>query len=1249
MRRAIGFLGLLTLAVLAGGQAWQGRLPEPATAQADPDRIAEACRGSNPYLVASLLGSVEDGGSADDLPALLLFRDGAGDDEGATDLHQPLASLAALGDVYGLAYDAERSAVYAAAFHRGGGQFGPGGPGAIYRVDVDSGAVDVLTRLDAGPDRHAEAAGDAAADAAWAGKTALGDIELVEGGAALAVVNLHDRRIHRITLPDGELTGAFGHGAIRERWSPDARPFGLGYREGWLYHGLVDSRENDLDLGILEGRVYRSRPDGSQMESVLRVGLQTGGDYGRTVAWQAWDDAADGRQADAPLVADIEFDLAGNPILGLRDRQVDMWPGCAWDPECGNAGASAGDLLPARPRSSGVGYEVIRQPSWYRDTGPADVDLGWGSLARLPGMDLLVMPGRSDAAAAGAGPAELRAYWLDNTAGLRLRSEDLFAAPEGLSSLGLGDVEAACALDAGDDPERAATLTVEAGSVQATLTAEAGAIATATARQRGIIRATQLVPTQTAHVPTQEARSTLVRQTATALAPTLVAEEPTRIVAATKAAATREAHLPKLTAVAPTVQAVATLRAAASPPPAGTATAIARAYQIMQGSCGGDRPFLVTSCFVPMLDGRGRAYSDDWLERQPVLVAFNDTDNDDLSKHLMLGYQAELGALFGVAHDLERDHVYVGAYTKRLADYGPLGPGGIYRLELPTGILRPFAWAYAGHDAHRFDQNFDQLAASTVGISAWGDLEVDADATQLFAVNLFDKMIYRYSIPDGQLLDVHPHGGAGMAWAEDARPFGLAWRDGWLYHGVIDSRTSLDDGGAADPGSPQAYVYRSRADGSQLREVLRVDLDYGRQPTWEPWLWRQDDSQNRNQPMLVDIEFREDGDLVLGLRDRQADARVLFAASGDMVLTMDVGQDRFIPLTVPEFYQDNLLHAESSWGTMASLPWLDQVVSTVIDPIQIYSGGAAWYDNISGYDLSRETIYAGANVTFGKAAGLGDLEAACEALTPTPTASTTPTAELTPTPSDTPTATSTNSPTPSITPTATPSEYLIYIPLIDNEPCVPEAIFTDVVLVLDMSTSMYRPTRGGRTKHQAAIEAARLFTSLMDLEPDRSGRQDRVAVIGFNDLAWTEIGLSGDRAAVEAALDRLLDRVEQGTRLDLALAEGQAVIDRGPRVANNQPVMILLTDGLPNRVPFGPGSPHPECDRQECTVLKFAAAAKRAGTRLFTIGLGLQDDVLDALLEQAASTPADFYFAPDGEDLADIYRGIAGRLTECPQ
>ena len=211
------------------------------------------------------------------------------------------------------------------------------------------------------------------------------------------------------------------------------------------------------------------------------------------------------------------------------------------------------------------------------------------------------------------------------------------------------------------------------------------------------------------------------------------------------------------------------------------------------------------------------------------------------------------------------------------------------------------------------------------------------------------------------------------------------------------------------------------------------------------------------------------------------------------------------------------------------------------------------------------------------------------------------------------------------------------------EPCIPEHVNADIMLVLDMSTSMRREGRDGRMKWEAALDAARLFALELDLERDGWGRQDQLGIVGFNGEAWTETTLTEDRGRIALALDRLPERISEGTRLDLALEEGLAAWHASGRIPENRPVMVLLTDGLPNRVP----TPVPS-GRQEDTVLAAADRVKGAGMRIFTIGLGLPDDVLRELLESVATSPRDHYFAPDGEDLADIYRQIAGRVSECP-
>jgi Mg-chelatase subunit ChlD len=172
------------------------------------------------------------------------------------------------------------------------------------------------------------------------------------------------------------------------------------------------------------------------------------------------------------------------------------------------------------------------------------------------------------------------------------------------------------------------------------------------------------------------------------------------------------------------------------------------------------------------------------------------------------------------------------------------------------------------------------------------------------------------------------------------------------------------------------------------------------------------------------------------------------------------------------------------------------------------------------------------------------------------------------------------------------------------------------------------------------MAAARVFVSQLQVVADEFGSHDQVAIVGFNDRAWTATELTSDRETLDNALDGLLAEIREGTRLDLAFAEGLAVLTGPSRRAENTPALVLLTDGLPNRVP----TPEP-FGGQEDTVLAEAARAKDAGVLVYTIGLGQPGDVREWMLADAASEPSMYYHAPDGEDLAEIYRRILKRLV----
>ncbi len=686
--------------------------------------------------------------------------------------------------------------------------------------------------------------------------------------------------------------------------------------------------------------------------------------------------------------------------------------------------------------------------------------------------------------------------------------------------------------------------------------------------------------------------------------------------------------------------------------------------------CGSAGAFLATTCFV-----RGQTF-----DNEPAIVAFNDSPDADEVKPFMLAKIRDVGSTYGLAYDTERDVLYAGAYHKRNAKHGPAGPGGLYVVPLDgSRITRLIRLPDAGRDMHDRDDDFqpDERGRANAGKTSLGDLDLDERSEVLYVMSLDDRKIHRVGVPGGEWLGAFEHGAAGEGWADDARPFGLKVHQGWVYHGLVHSAQKSRE--VSDLG---AFVYRSRGDGSEMELVARFGLDYdrGKHPRWNPWPQNDDKGRETKEyphPMLVDIEFDAEGNMIVGLRDRWIDTgpsltEFYRVASGDVIRLEPVeegpggGRGWEIDEAATEHYrQDDLppTHDEIALGGLAQLLGVDVVVSTAIDPFRAHPGGtnigavsagALWMDNRSGDTVRREEIVYNARSHSGpqgKAIGLGDIEQLCSPpRSPTPTPEETPTITPTPTvtsePSVTATPTATAKPSPTPTSTPEPRLYTIYLPYGENL-CVPEKRFVDVVLVLDRSTSMLRSVEdGGVAKNEAAIAAARRFVDVLALEPDPTdalGRHDQVAVVGFNDTAWTESALTNDRAAAHAALERLRGKTVEGTRLDLAIEQGQKPIDGPERIPENEAVIVLLTDGLPNRVPFDAS----KGERQEDTVLRAADAARERGSVVYTIGLGRPVDINPRLLIGMATERFNYYYAPVPEELEGIYEIIADDFTFC--
>ncbi len=323
-----------------------------------------------------------------------------------------------------------------------------------------------------------------------------------------------------------------------------------------------------------------------------------------------------------------------------------------------------------------------------------------------------------------------------------------------------------------------------------------------------------------------------------------------------------------------------------------------------------------------------------------------------------------------------------------------------------------------------------------------GDLDLDDDGTTLYVLNLHDRRIHRYAVPDGQALGAIDIGSAGQPWAENARPFGLAFKGGMLYHGVVDSREKGEL-----PGTLRGDVYRSRPDGSDMEEVSSFDLTYGTPPeVWTPWVseplaerWPTPPfpRPDGGQPLLADIELDRSGALALGLRNRVADMYWPLEWGGDLIPARPIGT-AFEVRPVPEHYQDNTSrNAEPLRGGLAVEPGAWSVLGTRVDRQPSYTAflwEAVWFDHQSGRVAGPWDGHE--PLLDNETKGPGDIELLCPAVfVPTPFPSRTASATPSPPPSVTATATATPTNPPSPTPTATPAP--VYLPVAAERTAAP--------------------------------------------------------------------------------------------------------------------------------------------------------------------------------------------------------------------
>lgn len=422
----------------------------------------------------------------------------------------------------------------------------------------------------------------------------------------------------------------------------------------------------------------------------------------------------------------------------------------------------------------------------------------------------------------------------------------------------------------------------------------------------------------------------------------------------------------------------------------------------------------------------------------------------------------DTGTTYGVAYQRQTGRMYLGAYIRRGASLSPLNQstGSIFRIidqdssQVALLVdLNGVNGINTGTNPHPIGSttwNVDATSYGAVGKRGLGDLDISEDGQTLYAINLNQRSlviipflsdlvtpntpaITQIQIPDQ----------ASCPASDFERPFALKYQDGGLYVGAVCTAE-----GTNLTSNLRAYVFyfNPLTQTFTSTPILEFALTYPRRHLndnfgslwnhttdgeWRPWsdtwlpagcygacsgggLW------GYPQPMFTDIEFDNQGFMMLGFRDRLADqafyeedpgppngTQYRTRHGGDILLaclvsgtwtlenagacngrtTGDPNSDNNTesnygsgPGEREFYYQEQYdrdfspdYHRELGVGALALLPGSNELVGTIYDVFATFESGTVIMNNSTGAEVRGvQLIPSGAE--FGKAGNVGDTE-----------------------------------------------------------------------------------------------------------------------------------------------------------------------------------------------------------------------------------------------------------------------------------
>jgi SdrD B-like domain len=469
--------------------------------------------------------------------------------------------------------------------------------------------------------------------------------------------------------------------------------------------------------------------------------------------------------------------------------------------------------------------------------------------------------------------------------------------------------------------------------------------------------------------------------------------------------------------------------------------------------CHTNDPYLTMSCFVNGNTAAPAVAPLDAMVAYHVLNTTKDLSSTAYTPPIHVSTAGQLGSVWAQAYQKSTKYVYTSAALRRYMSFGPLGTGGIYKIDM-TNPASPTTTPWVdlntigiptgtdprnGTPANILATSpgtpaYDANAYNLIGKMAIGGMDFSDYGDTLWLVNLNDRKLYGIvnvapgvtptaaqvrggypiTLPSGYSCPTNPN---------DFRPWAVKYYKGKVYVGAVCSGES----GAQSNTTVTGFVlsFDPTNPGAGFSHVINFPLGYTRYGynsslmTFDSWVDYAANWYYAPQPILTDLEFDINSDLIIGFGDRgglqsgyqnyppDPTATANFFIDGNShgeivrACATTTGYIKegnlgcpFPPIANPanpnpntEFYwgehgpftNDFSAFQESSMGALAQIPIAGVVVTSVQDPTIWHAGGTIALNNTVGGDLYRFSVYdqyspGGA----GKSSGLGDIEPLCD-------------------------------------------------------------------------------------------------------------------------------------------------------------------------------------------------------------------------------------------------------------------------------